>query len=373
MKVVANKTRERTAGASGEFASDDERWGAIVRRSAQAAGRFVYGVRTTGVYCRPNCSSRRPNRTNVDFFAWPKLAEAAGYRACRRCRPNEARVTDASMERVVAACRFIESSRSSPGLDAIARAAGVSRPQLHRLYQRHLGVSPKAYAATIRAGRLKRELRRASSVSQAILAAGFGSAGRCYEHTDAILGMTPGEFRRKGRGMRIEYAIADCGMGRVLVAATDRGVCHIALGERDEQLRADLRSTFPAAEPAIPASAFERLVRRVVREVDSPAGECSFPLDIRGTAFQKRVWAALRAIPAGETFSYSEIAEAIDRPNATRAVASACAANALAIAIPCHRAVRADGGIGGYRWGLARKKEILRRERAVVADSKGDA
>lgn len=343
-------------------ATADNRWAAIVQRDAAADGRFVYAVRTTGVYCRPHCASRRPNRRNVEFFDSPIQAEAAGYRACRRCRPKSDATTDPSAEKLIRACRFIEQAEVSPTLAEIADHVAASPDALHRLFRTRLGVTPKEYAVAHRANRLKSQLQGGTPVTQAIYAAGYESSGRCYTESDKVLGMTPKRYRDGGPGTCIRFAVARCALGRVLVAATDKGVCRIAFGDDDDDLRAGLLAAFPAAEQVTRDPAFAELLAAVLTFIEAPGKTCPFPLDIRGTAFQQKVWRALQAIPPGETRSYSEVGEAIGRSGAARAVASACAANSLAVAVPCHRVVRRNGDLSGYRWGPARKQAMLNRE-----------
>jgi AraC family transcriptional regulator of adaptative response/methylated-DNA-[protein]-cysteine methyltransferase len=353
---------ESSSATSPDADPDADRWGAVLARDPGAAGRFVYAVRTTGVYCRPGCPARRPNRANVRFFATPAGAEAAGFRACRRCRPG----ADAGGEpdaRVVAACRRIERSRPAPTLAVLARAAGLGPSRFHELFRDHTGLTPRAYAAAVRAGRVREALAGRSTVTAAIAGAGYASSGRFYEEAPPVLGMSPATFRAGGDGVRIRHADGRCSLGAVLVAATDRGVCAILLGDDPDALRDDLRRRFPAAAIEPGDAAFAATVAAVVALVERPAIGLGLPLDIRGTAFQRRVWEALRAIPIGTTTSYAALAASLGRPSAVRAVAAACAANPLAVAVPCHRVVRSDGALAGYRWGLARKAALLQRER----------
>jgi AraC family transcriptional regulator of adaptative response/methylated-DNA-[protein]-cysteine methyltransferase len=340
----------------------DERWTAVVARDRTAIGRFVYAVRSTGVYCRPGCASRLPNRKNVRFFDSWAQAEAAGYRACKRCRPKHSATADSAAEQLIRACRFIDQSQSA-SLREIAGHVGLSPHYLHRVFRRRLGVTPKQYASARRTERLKVQLSLGEPVTRAIYAAGFATSGRCYAQAAGILGMTPKQFRDRGKAVSIRFATAACDLGRVLVAVTERGVCQIALGESDAALRADLLTRFPAARRVAHDRRLAELLRAVVSLIESPTAAPSFPLDIRGTAFQQQVWLALQSVPPGKTLSYSELAAAIGRPRAVRAVASAVAANALAVAVPCHRVIRSDGGLGGYRWGTERKKALLERER----------
>jgi AraC family transcriptional regulator of adaptative response/methylated-DNA-[protein]-cysteine methyltransferase len=320
----------------------------------------VYAVRTTGIFCRPGCSSRLPRRANVEFFDSPAEARAAGYRPCRRCRPAGA--PDPQAERVVRACRFIEASGGAARLSAVAAHVSLSARQLHRLFRERLGVTPREYAAGRRVQSLQAGLANGQPVARAIYGAGYGSAGRCYAEGQRVLGMTPRQYRDRGRGCDIRYAIVICTLGRVLVAATERGVCRIAFGDDDAALRSALLARFPEARRVTRDYDFARLLRGVVKFIDRPAAVCPFPLDIRGTAFQRRVWRALQHVPPGETRTYGELAAAIGQPGAARAVGAACGANPVAVAVPCHRAVRGDGGLGGYRWGVPRKAALLERE-----------
>jgi len=345
--------------------SDDPRWRAVLARDPGADGRFVYSVRTTGVYCRPSCGARRPRPENVRFHADPAAAEAAGFRACRRCRPVAPGAAAAHAMAVTRACRMIEAAESLPSLESLARAAGLSAFHFHRVFKAQTGLTPRAYGVAWRERRLRERLdaaRGAASVTDAIFDAGFGSSARAYAAAPAALGMTPGAYRAGGTAARISFAVAQCTLGAILVAESARGLCAILLGDDPATLVRDLQDRFPKAELVGGDAAFERRVATVVGFVESPRLGLDLPLDIRGTAFQQRVWQALRTLPPGSTTSYAELARRIGMPKATRAVAGACAANALAVAIPCHRVVRTDGGLSGYRWGVARKRALLARE-----------
>ena len=342
-------------------------WQAIVERDPGADGRFVYAVRTTGVYCRPSCGARLPRQQNVAFFASPAAAKRAGFRACKRCRPD-ASTSSPHVEAIALACRLIESSEQSPSLGDLAQRAGLSLHHFQRTFKLVTGVTPKAYAQRLRTARVQHALASAPRVTDAFYDAGFGSSGRFYETAEAILGMTPAQYRDGASGLALRFALAQCSLGAILVAATDRGVCAILLGDDPDALLRDLQDRFPKAELLGGEAGFERLVADVVALVEHPGARHDLPLDIRGTAFQQRVWEALRSVPAGGTSTYTEIAQRIGTPGAVRAVASACAANPLAVAVPCHRVVRLDGNLAGYRWGLARKQELLRRERVETAE-----
>ena len=344
----------------------DPRWGAVMTRDKARDGDFVYSVATTGVYCRPSCPSRLANPKNVRFHATTVEAEQAGFRACKRCKPNAASSDEAQAALVAAACRRIEAAEEPPALAELARGAGLSAYHFHRVFKAVAGVTPKAYAAQHRAGRVRAELARGAGVTEALYDAGYNSSSRFYEESDRILGMTPSAYRAGGEQARIRFAIGECSLGSILVAASDKGVCAILLGDDPDALARDLQDRFPRAALVGGDADFERLVGRVVGLVEAPSRGAELPLDVRGTAFQQRVWQALCAIPAGQTASYAEVARRIGAPAAVRAVAQACASNALAVAIPCHRVVRTDGGLSGYRWGVERKRALLQREAAAA-------
>lgn len=343
----------------------DPRWQAVVSRDAAADGSFVYAVRTTGVFCRPSCPSRAAKPANVTFYASGEEAVAAGYRPCRRCRPDAAPLAERNAAVVAEACRRIAVAETLPKLDDLARSLGVSPSHLHRQFKAVTGVTPKAYGAANRMQKLRAELvDGGNSITEAIYGAGFGSNSRFYETSNKALGMTPTRFKKGGDGTTIRFAIGQCSLGAVLVAASDKGVCAIMLGDDPDALARDLQDRFPNAEIIGGDAAFEAVVARVVGFVEAPAQGLDLPLDVRGTAFQQRVWQALRAIPVGETVSYATIARQIGEPKAMRAVAQACGANTIAVAIPCHRVVRTDGALSGYRWGVARKRALLDKEGA---------
>ena len=344
------------------LSSDDERWAAVVRRDQRADGTFFYSVRTTGVYCRPSCASRRARRENVRFHQTSADAERAGFRPCKRCRPHAPALAEQRATAVAKACRLIETAEELPSLDALAESAGMSRYHFHRVFKSVAGVTPKAYAAAHRARRVRDELSRSDTVTDAIYGAGYNSSGRFYATSSKVLGMTPTDFRAGGDGAAIRFAVGECSLGSILVAATERGVCSILLGDDPDALARDLQDRFPKARLIGGDRDFERLVAKVVGFVETPALGLDLPLDVRGTAFQQRVWQALREIPAGTTSTYTKVAARIGAPRAVRAVARACASNAIAVAIPCHRVVRHDGGLSGYRWGVKRKRLLLERE-----------
>jgi len=355
----------RSESARPRFASDEARWQAIKRRDRAADGAFYYSVLTTGVYCRPSCGSRLARRENIRFHASPAAAEKAGFRPCKRCRPNEPALAERQAQAVAKACRLIERSDEMPSLDALATTAGMSRFHFHRVFRSVTGVTPKAYADGFRAQRLRATLTKRGSVTEAIYGAGFNSGGRFYAAASDLLGMTPTDFRAGGTGNEIRFALGECSLGTILVAATEKGVCMIAFGDDPEPLVRDLQDRFPKARLVGGDEKFERLVAQVVGFVEAPAQGLDLPLDVRGTAFQQRVWQALRKIPAGKTTTYTELAKRIGRPKAVRAVGAACGANPIAVAIPCHRVVRTDGDLAGYRWGVARKRALLTKESAA--------
>lgn len=341
----------------------EERWQAVVRRDVQADGDFVYAVRTTGVYCRPSCPSRAARRENVAFFDSAELAAAAGYRPCKRCRPDAPSLQQRRHALVRQACRTIELGTSAPTLAALAQQAGMSPYHFQRIFKGVTGLSPKAFHKAVLARRVTASLQSAPSVTAAIYDAGFNSTGRFYEDAPALLGMSPGSYRKGGAGEHIRYAVERCALGWIVVAATRKGICAIEFGESAEMLEERIRARFPQAKFEAADEAFTHWVARVLRYIEQPRGVLDLPLDVQGTVLQRRVWQALQAIPAGQTASYGEIAERLGQPRAHRAVAHACAVNPVAVAIPCHRAVRTDGALAGYRWGLARKAELLKRER----------
>jgi len=344
------------------FHEVEERWQALVRRDPAYDGHFWYAVRTTGVYCRPSCGARRPRRENVVLFNSSCAAEDAGFRPCKRCRPDEPARPVRHAELVAKACRLIEEAEETPDLDTLAAGAGMSRYHFHRVFKTVTGLTPKAYGAAHRARRVREELPASDSVTEAIYGAGYNSSGRFYAVSTDLLGMTPSAFRAGGSGTAIRFAVGESSLGAILVAATEKGICAVSLGDDPQVLVHELQDHFPDAHLIGGDPAFEDHVARVVGFVEAPGAGLDLPLDIRGTVFQQRVWQALRAIPPGATASYAEIAAKIGAPQSARAVARACAANMLAVAIPCHRVVRSDGALSGYRWGVARKRALLERE-----------
>lgn len=344
-------------------AERDSRWAKVVARDPQADGSFIYAVKTTGIYCRPSCPSRAAKPQNVEFFPSAKEADAAGYRACKRCHPDGQSTAESNAAIVAAACRMIEGAEELPSLDALARSAGVSPYHFHRLFKSITGLTPKAYATAHRTQRVRSELSdESTSVTEAIYGAGFNSNSRFYAAAKGVLGMTPTEYKRGGEGADIRFAIGQCALGAILVARSDKGICAIALADDPDTLVRDLQDRFPKANLIGDDAEFKQTVAKVVGFVEAPNKGLDLPLDVRGTAFQQRVWQALRDIPVGETVSYAELARRLGEPKAVRAVAQACASNTLAVAIPCHRVVKTDGSLSGYRWGVDRKRALLKRE-----------
>lgn len=361
MPQLSNEAAKSTVAP--DEARDEARWAAFLARDAAFDGRFFIAVTTTGIYCRPSCPAKRPKRRNVRFYDTAKQAEGAGFRSCKRCKPTEPSPALRHADKIKQACRQIETAEAEPRLGELAAAAGLSRYYFHRLFKTVLGVTPKAYAAACRAKRMREKLGRGASVTQAIYEAGFNSNGRFYATSSKMLGMTPTQFRAGGADLEIVYAISQSSLGPLIVAASEKGICAILFGDDSDQLRRDLARQFPRARLAKAGAGFERLVAKVVKLVENPRGRLELPLDLRGTAFQHRVWEALRRIPVGSTASYADVAKAIGSPKAVRAVARACASNRIAVAIPCHRVVGSDGSLTGYRGGLERKRALLARER----------
>ncbi len=351
---------------------EQQYWQAVETRSRAADGAFVYAVRTTGVYCRPSCPSRRPRRENVRFFPLPEAAEHAGFRPCRRCRPQEQPASDPASARVRRACKLIdraldEGESGPPRLAALGAATGVSAHQLQRLFKRQLGISPHDFADARRLARLKARLRGGDGVTGALYEAGYGSSSRLYERSDAQLGMTPATYKKHGKGAEIVFTTAPCPLGRLLVARTARGICAVSLGERDDELEQRLRREYSAAAIRCEDAQLGSAVAAIVAHLEGKAPELELPLDLRATAFRWRVWRELRRIPYGSTATYAEIARRIGKPKAVRAVANACAGNPAALAIPCHRVLRQDGALGGYAWGLELKERLLAAEQRTKA------
>jgi len=343
--------------------TDEPQWQAVLRKDASFDGQFVFAVSSTHIYCRPSCPSRRPHRERVSFFQLPAQAEQAGFRACLRCHPRDASLVNPQVQMTQRVCRLIEESEGEPvTLAALSEQLGVSSFHLQRTFKSVMGITPKHYAETWRVNKFKQGVRKGEAVTSAIYDAGFGSSSRLYESAAARLGMTPATYGKGGRGAVINYAIVDSPLGRLLVAATGKGVCSVMLGDSDVSLKADLLKEFPAAEIGHDEKLLRSSANAIVEHLKHNSPHINLPLDIRATAFQRQVWEQLRAIPYGETYSYSEVAKAIGQQKAVRAVARACATNPVALVIPCHRVIREDKSLGGYRWGLERKKKLLERE-----------
>lgn len=340
----------------------DPRWPSIVARDAAADGKFYYAVRTTGVYCRPSCAARLALPENVEYFQSGAEAEKAGYRPCKRCKPDQASISEQNASKIAKACRLIEKSEETPSLARLAKYVGMSVFHFHRMFKATTGLTPTDYAAAHRSQRLRSSLERSNSVTNAIYEAGFNSSSRFYESTNDVLGMTPSQFRAGGADTDIFFAIAECSLGSILVAQSKKGVCSILIGDDPVLLVRDLQDQFPKANLIGDEPGYEDIVAKVVGLIEAPQIGLDLPLDIRGTAFQQRVWKALQQIPPGSTATYADIAQKIGMPKAVRAVAQACASNVLAVAIPCHRVIRTDGSLSGYRWGVERKRALLERE-----------
>jgi AraC family transcriptional regulator of adaptative response/methylated-DNA-[protein]-cysteine methyltransferase len=340
----------------------DPRWAAVTTRDRAADGQFFYSVRTTGVYCRPSCGARTPKPENVAFHRTAADAERAGFRPCKRCKPGAPAAAQQHATKVADLCRFIERAEQPPTLEALAARAGLSAHHLHRVFKAVTGLTPRAYAAAHRAQRVRTALERSDTVTAAIYDAGYNAQSRFYEESGRVLGMTPTAYRAGGADTDIRFAVGACSLGAILVARSVRGVCAILLGDDPDRLARDLQDRFPRARLIGGDADFERWVAKVVGLVEAPGTGLDLPLDVRGTAFQRRVWQALRRIPAGATASYADVARRIGAPRSVRAVGQAVGANPLAVAIPCHRVVRTDGALSGYRWGVERKRALLERE-----------
>lgn len=342
--------------------TDEDRWQAVLNRDAEADGQFVFAVQTTGIFCRPSCRARHALRHNVRFYPDANAAQAAGFRPCKRCQPNALAPEQQKIDKVAYACRLLE-QESPITLDALAQAVAVSPYHFHRMFKSVTGMTPKAWQQAWRAQRLRESLSEGDTVTQAVLAAGFPTSSSYYRHADEMLGMSAKTYRQGGKATEIHYATGECSLGCCLVAISERGICAVLLGDDEPALIDELQRSFPAARFLPADAAFSQQIAAVVASLNQPTTALSLPLDIRGTAFQQQVWQALRAIPVGETRSYQQVAQSIGNPQAVRAVASACAANRLAILVPCHRVVRGDGSLSGYRWGVARKAALLQREK----------
>lgn len=351
---------ERIMNTINNYRTDDDRWKAVAERDRTADGAFLYAVKTTGVFCRPICSSRLPNRANVEFFSTIDQAERRGYRACKKCKPKS--VSKAVPDAVLRACKMIEEADEPPTLKALADTVGLSPFYFHKLFKAVVGVTPKAYSAARRVEKFRAGLHQNQTVMAAMHDAGFVSSSRCYDSVADQLGMTPSEYRNGAVGRSIRFAVAECRLGWLAVAATERGICMIEFGDAPDALRAKADARFPNATVHDGDGEFNGWVKLIVRQIEMPRLAVKLPLDVQGTAFQRRVWEALKAIPAGATTTFAAVAKKIGRPAAVRAVANACAMNPMAVIIPCHRIIRSDGDLSGYRWGVDRKRRLLERE-----------
>jgi AraC family transcriptional regulator, regulatory protein of adaptative response / methylated-DNA-[protein]-cysteine methyltransferase len=354
------RMKAEMAGAGISGAAAERYWEATVARDRRADGTFVLAVRSTNIYCRPSCPARRPLRRNVVFYKTQQEAEKNGFRACLRCRPNELAVAVALVQR--AASLMAATGEEEPRLTAVARALQTSPGTLRRAFVQVTGLKPRELAEALRLERFKGMLRAGRSITDALYETGYGSSSRVYERSNAQLGMTPATYRKGGLGMKIGYSIAESPLGKVLVGATDRGVSAVYLGDSEKKLIGELRSEYPKAEIAPAEEAYGRWVGEIVRRVEGRAASVEVPLDLQATAFQRRVWQELQKIPRGVTRTYTQVAKAMGKPRAVRAVARACAMNPVSIVVPCHRVIREDGKLAGYRWGLERKQELLAQE-----------
>ena len=342
--------------------SAQDRWEAVVARDKSLDGEFIFAVKTTGIYCRPSCPSRRPNRENVEFYELNHQAEAAGFRACKRCKPTEMSLEQINSRRIEEACRLIEQSDKVPSLEKLAEHVGVSKYHFHRLFKEHTALTPKQYAKARQDMAMRENLSASNTVTSAIYASGFDSAGRFYDRARSILGMRPDAYRKGGNNEVMWYAFADCALGRIAVAGTEKGISAIRIGDDDETLFHELTRMFKNATFVDAGGLLNDTLAEIIHFMDTPDGLFELPLDIQGTVFQKKVWDALLKLPAGETMSYAELARQIGAPKSFRAVANACGSNPVAVAVPCHRVVSSGGGLGGYCWGVETKKKLLDRE-----------
>ena len=349
-----------------QFKTDPQRWKAVVDNNTSADSVFYYAVKTTGVYCRPSCTSRLPNRANIEYFVTCADAETAGYRACKRCNPTANSKDQVNYEKIIRACRIIEEGETRLTLDELAARVQLSPYHFHRLFKKIVGVTPKQYASKHQSEKFQKSLKTSLSITDAIYSAGFGSSGSAYDKAQDQIAMKPGDYRRGGAGITINYGLAHCYLGWVIVAATGRGICAIEFGDDPDLLPDQVQARFPNSELKKADAGFDRLIKDVVAFMKAPEGTFQLPLDIQGTAFQQQVWNILRQIKPGTTMSYSDVASRIGKPKAVRAVATACASNKIAVIIPCHRVIAKDGAVSGYRWGTERKKMLL----AVEKDKK---
>ncbi|MEP6637159.1 MAG: bifunctional DNA-binding transcriptional regulator/O6-methylguanine-DNA methyltransferase Ada [Acidobacteriota bacterium] len=354
-----------------ELDEQDEFWKAVMAKDARFDGQFVFAVQSTKIYCRPSCPARRPRRDRVSFFALPEEAEQAGFRGCLRCHPKQTRLVDPHIEMVQLACRLIEAQdEGTISLEMLSSHVGLSSFHLQRTFKNIMGISPREYAEACRTNRFKSGVRSGESVTNAMYDAGYGSSSRLYERAGAELGMTPATYSRGGKELVIDYAIAESPLGYLLVAATAKGLCSVRLGDTADELEASLRSEYVEAEIRSSDGPLADAVKQMLAHLEGKQPHLDLPLDIRSTAFQRQVWQALQSIPYGSTRSYSDVAKSIGQPKAVRAVARACATNPVALVIPCHRVIREDKSLGGYRWGLDRKKKLLETEHEAVSEER---
>jgi AraC family transcriptional regulator of adaptative response/methylated-DNA-[protein]-cysteine methyltransferase len=366
--MINGALNTRSAATSSEH---EDCWQAVLTRDSRFDGRFVFAVQSTGIYCRPSCPARRPQRDRVSFFQIPEAAEQAGFRPCRRCHPRTVKVTDPQVAMVQAVCRYLETNEeSSVTLAALGRQFGVSLFHLQRTFKNLMGITPREFADAHRIQRFKQKIRSGDTIARATYDSGFGSSSRIYERADDALGMTPATYGRGGEGAAISYTIVPCSLGQLLVAATIRGVCAVKLGDSVVGLKADLLSEYPKAVIQRDDTTLEKSVADVLDHLDGKTSRLDLPLDLRATAFQRRVWQELRTIPYGETRSYAEVAKALGEPKAVRAVARACATNPVALVVPCHRVIGKDQRLTGYRWGLERKRALLKRESSTELEAR---
>jgi AraC family transcriptional regulator, regulatory protein of adaptative response / methylated-DNA-[protein]-cysteine methyltransferase len=358
MKTLA----KNTASAAIENTSKDPRWALVQARDKTSDGAFYYSVKTTGVYCKPSCASRVARPENVAFHASCQAAELAGFRPCKRCKPNQENLQETQARMVAESCRMIVEAEQNLSLDTLANKTGLSTFHFHRVFKAMTGLTPKAYALANRAQKLRLQITKKQTVTDAIYEAGYQSSSRFYEQSAQVLGMKPSRYKNGGASTDMVYAVSECSLGAVLVASSAQGICAILLGDSAEKLLSDLVEMFPRAQISAADKNYKTQVAKVIAMIEAPKVALDLPLDIRGTVFQQKVWQALREIPAGKTLSYAQLAERIGKPKAVRAVASACAANKIAVAIPCHRILRNDGSISGYRWGVERKATLLAME-----------
>lgn len=363
---MTNITNQQILDQDVQTVNEDNYWQAVLARDASFDGTFFYAVRSTSVYCRPSCPARRPRRQQVLFFSQPEAAQQAGFRACQRCNPQDAEARNVQVEIIGRVCQYIEANLERPlTLATLSEAVSMSPYHLQRVFKRIMGITPRQYTEACRLSCLKAQLKEGQAVTTAIYETGYGSSSRLYEKASSQLGMTPATYRRGGKGMHISYTIVDCPLGRLLVATTERGLCAVSLSDSDAELITTLVSEYPAAECYRDDVALCASINNLINHLKGEQIQLNLPLDLQATAFQKRVWEELQAIPYGSTRSYSEIAQAIDQPKAVRAVARACATNPVSLVIPCHRVIREDGSLGGYRWGIERKQALLAGERLV--------